>query len=58
MNSGGNGHALVEWIAMLISRGSSPSATRRCRPAKPGDLVRALPAEAPEHGEAFERVVD
>jgi aromatic-L-amino-acid decarboxylase len=50
-----HGHALVEWIAKYfedVERYPALSA------AKPGDLIRALPAEAPEHGEPFERVVD
>jgi aromatic-L-amino-acid decarboxylase len=50
-----HGHALVEWIAKYfedVERYPALSA------AKPGDLIRALPAEAPEHGEPFERIVD
>lgn len=50
-----HGHALVEWIAKYfedVERYPALSA------ATPGDLIRALPAEAPEHGEPFERIVD
>ena len=49
-----HGHALVEWIAeYLAGSGRYPVLSR----GAPGDVRRALPAEAPERGESFEAIV-
>jgi aromatic-L-amino-acid decarboxylase len=50
-----HGHALVEWIAKYFENVERYPALST---AKPGDLARALPGEAPERGEPFDRVVD
>ena len=48
-----HGHALVEWIAdYLIGSERYPILPR----VSPGDVRRALPAAAPEHGEPFEAI--
>jgi len=49
-----HGHALVEWIAKYFEDVERYPALST---AKPGDLVRALPAEAPERSEPFDRVI-
>jgi aromatic-L-amino-acid decarboxylase len=49
-----HGHALVEWIATYFETVESHPALS---PAAPGDLVRALPTEAPSEGEPFEHVI-
>jgi aromatic-L-amino-acid decarboxylase len=50
------GHALIDWIAdyrEALARGEPP-----VRPnVEPGDLVAALPREAPERGEPFEAIL-
>src|SRR5690348_5687632 len=50
-----HGHALVEWIATYFEQVESYPALSA---ATPGDLVRALPADAPADGEPFERVIE
>ncbi|HSE28048.1 MAG TPA: pyridoxal-dependent decarboxylase, partial [Gemmatimonadales bacterium] len=46
-------HALVDWMADYLDTLEA----RRVTPAvTPGDLRRALPAEAPEQGEAFDAI--
>ena len=46
-------HQLVDWIADYLESIES----RRILPdVKPGDILRQLPAEAPEQGEPFERI--
>jgi aromatic-L-amino-acid decarboxylase len=50
-----HGHALVEWIAKYFETVESYPALSA---ATPGDLVRALPPDAPVDGEPFERVID
>jgi len=50
-----HGHALVEWIATYFEQVESYPALSA---ATPGDLVRALPADAPVDGEPFERVIE
>jgi aromatic-L-amino-acid decarboxylase len=50
------GHALVEWIAAYreqLAAGTLPVQAR----VGPGDLIAALPAAAPEHGEPFAAVL-
>jgi len=50
------GHALVEWIAAYrerAARGEWPVQS----PARPGDLLARLPAQAPEAGEPFEAML-
>ena len=50
------GHALVEWIAAYreqLAAGTLPVQAR----VGPGDLIAALPAAAPEHGEPFTAVL-
>jgi aromatic-L-amino-acid decarboxylase len=49
------GHALVDWIANYLEHaGDYPVLAQ----VAPGDIARALPAEAPAHGEPFARVMD
>ena len=50
------GHALVEWIAAYreqLAAGTLPVQAQ----VRPGDLLAALPATAPEHGEPFAAVL-
>jgi aromatic-L-amino-acid decarboxylase len=49
-----HGHALVEWIARYFETVEQYPALST---ARPGDLVRALPTDAPEVGEPFENVI-
>jgi aromatic-L-amino-acid decarboxylase len=49
-----HGHALVEWIARYFEQVDTYPALSANRP---GDLVRALPPEAPVTGEPFEQVI-
>lgn len=51
------GHAAVDAIADYWERLDSPDAPPVLCPLKPGDVLRALPAQAPEHGEPFESVM-
>src|SRR5581483_7285991 len=49
-----HGHALVDWIA----RYWETIEERRVLPdVRPGDLRNALPADAPDSGESFDRVL-
>jgi aromatic-L-amino-acid decarboxylase len=50
-----NAHRLVEWIADYLEHSDRYPVLSR---AVPGDVVRALPAEAPVAGEPFDRVLD
>jgi aromatic-L-amino-acid decarboxylase len=45
-----HGHALVDWIAEYLAGSERYPVLPR---VAPGDVCRALPAEAPEHGESF-----
>src|ERR1017187_297831 len=48
------GHEVVEWIAGYLAEiRDYPVVTRN----RPGDLIDALPASAPEHGEPIERIL-
>jgi aromatic-L-amino-acid decarboxylase len=48
-------HRLADWIADYLAGSSRyPVLSRNT----PGDIVRALPAEAPAHGESFERIFE
>lgn len=49
-----HGRSLVDWIAEYLSHSDRYPVLPR---VTPGDVVRALPAEAPEHGEPFEAIV-
>jgi aromatic-L-amino-acid decarboxylase len=49
-----NAHRLVDWIADYLEHSEKYPVLSR---VAPGDIVRALPAEAPEHGEPFDRVL-
>ena len=44
------GHALVEWIAEYLQHSERYPVLAQ---VEPGEIARSLPAEAPEHGEAF-----
>jgi aromatic-L-amino-acid decarboxylase len=46
-------HALVDWIATYLEQVERYPVVPR---VAPGDVRAALPAQAPEHGEAFEQV--
>ena len=48
-----HGHALVEWIADYLTGSERYPVSPR---VSPGDVRRALPAEAPEQGEPFEAI--
>ena len=48
-----HGHALVEWIADYLTGSERYPVLPR---VAPGDVRRALPAEAPERGEPFEAI--
>ena len=48
-----HGHALVEWIADYLTGSERYPVLPR---VSPGDVRRALPAAAPEHGEPFEAI--
>jgi aromatic-L-amino-acid decarboxylase len=48
-----HGHALVEWIAEYLAGSDRYPVLPR---VAPGDVCRALPAEAPERGEPFEAI--
>ncbi len=45
-----HGHALIDWIAEYLAGAERYPVLPR---VAPGDVRRALPAEAPEHGESF-----
>jgi aromatic-L-amino-acid decarboxylase len=49
-----HGHALVEWIARYFEQVDTYPALSS---NQPGDLVRALPTEAPASGEPFDAVI-
>jgi aromatic-L-amino-acid decarboxylase len=49
-----HGHALVEWIARYFERVEELPVLST---AQPGDLTRGLPANAPESGEPFDRLI-
>ena len=48
-----HGHALVDWIAEYLAGSERYPVLPR---VSPGDVRRALPAEAPEQGEAFDAI--
>jgi aromatic-L-amino-acid decarboxylase len=48
-----HGHALVDWIAEYLAGSERYPVLPR---VSPGDVRRALPAEAPEHGEPFDAI--
>src|SRR5688572_12156034 len=48
-----HGHALVDWIAEYLAGAERYPVLPR---VAPGDVRRALPAAAPEHGEPFEAI--
>ena len=48
-----HGHALVDWIAEYLAGSERYPVLPR---VSPGDVRRALPAEAPEHGESFDAI--
>jgi aromatic-L-amino-acid/L-tryptophan decarboxylase len=48
-----HGHALVDWIADYLAGSERYPVLPR---VSPGDVRRALPAEAPEHGEPFDAI--
>jgi aromatic-L-amino-acid decarboxylase len=48
-----HGHALVDWIAEYLAGSERYPVLPR---VAPGDVRRALPAEAPEHGESFDAI--
>jgi aromatic-L-amino-acid decarboxylase len=49
-----NAHRLVDWIADYLEHSERYPVLSR---VSPGDVVRALPGEAPESGEPFDRVL-
>ena len=49
-----SGYALVDWIAEYLEHSDRYPVLSR---VKPGDIVRALPSEAPEDPEPFERIL-
>ena len=49
-----HGHDLVDWIADYLD---DPERYPVLATVKPGDIVRALPAEAPEDPEPFDRIM-
>jgi len=50
------GHALVEWIADYRERAATGEWPVQS-PARPGELLARLPAQAPEEGEAFDAIL-
>lgn len=50
-----HGHRLVDWIATYFETVEQRPVLSR---AEPGELVRALSAEAPQEGEPFDRIID
>jgi aromatic-L-amino-acid decarboxylase len=48
-----HGHALVDWIAEYLAGAERYPVLPR---VAPGDVRRALPAAAPEHGESFDEI--
>ena len=48
-------HRVADWIADYLA---APERFPVLSRARPGDLRRALPAEAPERGESFDRIFD
>ena len=48
-----HGHAVVDWVADYLD---APERYPVLSRVAPGDVRRALPDEAPEHGEPFERI--
>ena len=48
-----HGHALVDWIAEYLAGAERYPVLPR---VAPGDVCRALPAAAPEHGESFDAI--
>jgi aromatic-L-amino-acid/L-tryptophan decarboxylase len=50
-----HGTAVIERIADYLSR---PEAFAVLPAVRPGEVAAALPAEAPEHGEPFDRILD
>ena len=50
------GHALVDWIADYRTRLAAGSYPVQA-PVRPGDVLRQLPAQAPEAGEPFEAML-
>src|SRR5688572_2771574 len=48
-----HGYALVDWIADYLAGAERYPVLSR---VSPGDVVRALPSVAPEHGESFEAI--
>jgi len=49
-----HGHDLVDWIAEYLEH---PEKYPVLATVKPGDIVKALPAEAPEDPESFDRIM-
>jgi len=49
-----SGHALVDWIAEYLEHPEKYPVLAR---VAPGDIVKALPAEAPEEPEPFDRIM-
>src|SRR5947208_5746521 len=49
-----HGHDLVDWIAEYLEHSEKYPVLAT---VKPGDIVRALPAEAPEDPEPFDRIM-
>ena len=49
-----SGHALVDWIAEYLEHSEKYPVLAKI---SPGDIVRALPAEAPEDPEPFDRIL-
>src|SRR4051794_8192445 len=47
------GHRVVDWLADYLAAPEHYPVLSR---SKPGDLLRALPATAPEHGESFDAI--
>jgi aromatic-L-amino-acid/L-tryptophan decarboxylase len=49
-----HGHAMVEWIARFME---NPERFPVLSRVAPGDVVKGLPASAPEHGEDFDAIM-
>ena len=49
-----HGHEMVDWIAEYLEHSEKYPVLAT---VKPGDIVRALPAEAPEVSEPFDRIM-
>lgn len=47
-------HAVVDWMAEYLAH---PEQYPVLAPVRPGDVTRALPPSAPEHGESLERIL-